>query len=219
MIQVLQVTKHYGTFRALDTMNFEVSEGEYVGLLGSNGSGKSTLYRCILGIIPFEGEIRVEGKDSLREGKKVRGLIGYMPQQASLHNDLTVSQTLQFYTALRGGLLKDAYSMLERVELSDIQKLRVGELSGGMKQRLSFIIALIGDPKILLLDEPTVSMDGRSQQIFLTWLRELKEERKTVLLSTHLDQDVLSIMDRTLALDHGQLVNFTNHAPTILKAA
>ena len=219
MIQVLQVTKHFGTFRALDAMDFEVSEGEYVGLLGSNGSGKSTLYRCILGIIPFEGEIRVEGKDSFREGKKVRGLIGYMPQQASLHNDLTVNQTLQFYTALRGGSLKDAYSMLERVELSDIQKLRVGELSGGMKQRLSFIIALIGDPKILLLDEPTVSMDVRSQQIFLAWLRELKEKRKTVLLSTHLDQDVLSIMDRTLALDHGQLVNFTNHASTILKAA
>src|SRR5689334_15614232 len=190
MINVSEVTKHYGTFCALNAMDFHVRAGECIALLGSNGSGKSTLFRCMLGIIPFAGKILVDGKDSIHQGKKVRASIGYMPQQASLHNDLTVSQTLQFYSELRHAQVNTAYSMLERVELSENTKVRVGELSGGMKQRLSFVIALIGSPKVLLLDEPTVSMDQRSQEILLAWLKELKEEEKTILLSTHLRQDI-----------------------------
>jgi ABC-type multidrug transport system ATPase subunit len=151
--------------------------------------------------------VKVGGYDSLSEGKKVRGMIGYMPQAASLHNDLTVKQTLQFYSDLRGGLITQAYSFLDRVELSEVQQVRVGELSGGMKQRLSFAVAQIGDPKVLLLDEPTVSMDQRSQQILLSWLVELKEGGKTILLSTHLRQDILSIIDRTITLDHGKVIS------------
>jgi ABC-type multidrug transport system ATPase subunit len=161
----------------------------------------------------------VDGKDSLSEGKKVRGMIGYMPQQASLHNDLTISQTLQFYSELRHAGVNDAYSMLERVELSENAKVRVGELSGGMKQRLSFVVALIGNPKVFLLDEPTVSMDQRSQVILLSWLKELKEEGKTILLSTHLRQDILSITSRSLTLDHGEIVHPLNFEPQIFKAA
>lgn len=138
-----------------------------------------------------------------------------MPQAASLHNDLTVKQTLQFYSDLRGGSIGDAYSFLERVELSEVQQVRVGELSGGMKQRLSFAVAQIGDPQVLLLDEPTVSMDQRSQQILLSWLVELKEGGKTVLLSTHLRQDILSIIDRTITLDHGKIISASSAEDTI----
>jgi len=219
MIKVSEVTKHYGTFCALSAMDFQVRSGECIALLGSNGSGKSTLFRCILGIIPFAGKILVDGKDSLSEGKKVRAQIGYMPQQASLHNDLTVSQTLQFYSELRQAPVNDAFSMLERVELLENAKVKVGELSGGMKQRLSFVVALLGNPKVILLDEPTVSMDQRSQEILLSWLREVKEEGKTILLSTHLRQDILSITTRSLTLDHGQLVLPRIHTQQIFKAA
>lgn len=219
MINISHVTKYYGAFRALTSMSFDVHEGEYIGLLGSNGSGKSTLYRCILGIVGFEGQVLVNGKDSFREGKTVRAHIGYMPQQASLHNDLTVSQTLEFYSELRGGSSNEAFGFLERVELSDVSKSKVGELSGGMKQRLSFIVALIGNPQILLLDEPTVSMDWRSQQIFLSWLQDLRSEGKTVLLSTHLRHDVLSLVDRSVTLDHGVLLETAELSPLVVKIA
>jgi len=219
MIQVSEVTKHYGTFCALNGMDLHIGRGECIALLGSNGSGKSTLFRCILGIIPFDGKILVDGKDSLSQGKQVRALIGYMPQQASLHNDLTISQTLQFYSELRHSHVNEAYALLERVELSENAKVRVGELSGGMKQRLSFVVALTGNPNVLLLDEPTVSMDQRSQEILLSWLRELKEDGKTILLSTHLRQDILSLTTRSITLDHGQLVHPVILTPQIMKAA
>lgn len=215
MISITSLTKYYGTYKALDSMDLDVTSGQCIGLLGSNGSGKSTLYRCILGIIDYSGSVKVDGYDSLAQGKKVRGMIGYMPQAASLHNDLTVKQTLQFYSDLRGGSIADAYSFLERVELSEVQQVRVGELSGGMKQRLSFAVAQIGGPQVLLLDEPTVSMDQRSQQILLSWLVELKEEGKTVLLSTHLRQDILSIIDRTITLDHGKIISASSSEDTV----
>lgn len=210
MIKIDSLSKYYGKFRALNAVSFEVREGEAVGLLGSNGSGKSTLYRCILGMHLYEGTVRVADHDPLLEGKSVRRIIGYMPQQASLHGDLTVRQTLQFYSDLRGGSMTSALAMLERVELSDAGRFKVSELSGGMKQRLSFIVALLGDPSVLLLDEPTVSMDIRSQRILLDWLFELRQAGRTIVFSTHLKQDILAILDRTVTLDQGSLIAHTD---------
>jgi ABC-type multidrug transport system ATPase subunit len=103
--------------------------------------------------------------------------------------------------------MRNALSMLERVELSRALQLKVGELSGGMKQRLSFVIALLGDPPILLLDEPTASMDRRSQRILLEWLYELRAEGKTIIFSTHLEQDILKILDRTITLEEGKIAS------------
>ncbi|HET9136412.1 MAG TPA: ABC transporter ATP-binding protein [Candidatus Kapabacteria bacterium] len=209
MITIDRVTKQYGAFKALDEVSFHVKDGECIGLLGPNGSGKSTLYRCILGTHLYEGTIRIGGKDPLADGKHVRKNIGYMPQQASLHGDLTVRQTLQWYSELRSGSMSNALAMLERVNLSDALKLKVAELSGGMRQRLSFIVALLGDPTYLLLDEPTASMDHRSQRELLTWLYELRSEGKTIIFSTHLEQDILGIIDRTITLDQGKVVSQT----------
>ena len=209
MITIDNVTKQYGVFKALDDVSFHVRKGECIGLLGPNGSGKSTLYRCILGIQLYEGTIRVDGADPLSAGKSVRKNIGYMPQQASLHSDLTVKQTLQWYSELRSGSMTTALAMLERVNLSDVQNLKVGELSGGMRQRLSFVIALLGNPKLLLLDEPTASMDRLSQRTLLSWLYELHFEGKTIIFSTHLEQDILGIIDRTITLDQGKVASLT----------
>lgn len=206
MISATSLTKYYGTYRALDSINLNVAQGQCIGLLGSNGSGKSTLYRCILGIIGYSGTLTVEGYDTLTDGKSVRKRIGYMPQTPSLHNDLTVNQTLQFYSELRGESITNGMSYLERVELLEVLHAKVGELSGGMKQRLAFTVAQLGDPKVLLLDEPTVSMDQRSQQILLSWLGELKQGGRTILLSTHLRQDILNIIDKTITLDHGRIL-------------
>ncbi len=211
MITIDGVTKQYGAFKALDDVTFHVKDGECIGLLGPNGSGKSTLYRCILGIHLYEGTIRVAGKDPLTEGTSVRKKIGYMPQQASLHGDLTVRQTLQWYSELRSGSMSNALAMLERVSLSDTLKVKVAELSGGMRQRLSFIIGLLGDPQFLLLDEPTASMDHRSQRTLLSWLYELRSEGKTIIFSTHIEQDILGIIDRTITLDQGKVLRHTEN--------
>jgi ABC-type multidrug transport system ATPase subunit len=205
MIRVTGVTKYYGKFRALDQVQFALGKGEFVVFLGQNGSGKSTLYRCLLGITSYDGTIYVADKNPLKEGKAVRRMIGYMPQHPSLHVDLTVEETLGFYAELRGDTTTSALAMLERTGLRHTLTYKVGELSGGMKQRLAFVTSLIGDPSILLLDEPTANMDERSQHLLDVWLSELKEAGKTILVSTHFQNGLLSLADRTITLASGQV--------------
>jgi ABC-type multidrug transport system ATPase subunit len=213
MIRLTGVSKYYGKFRALDQVHFAIGVGEFVVFLGPNGSGKSTLYRCLLGITSFDGSIRIDGKNPLREGKAVRSLIGYMPQHTALHEDLSVEETLSFYAELRGGTKLNAVTLLERTGLRHTMSLKVGELSGGMKQRLSFVTALIGDPSILLLDEPTANMDKASQQLLHVWLMELKEQGKTILVSTHFQNSVLSLADRAITLESGRISHMSMQNP------
>jgi len=210
MIRVTGVTKYYGTFRALDHLHFAVGTGEFVVFLGPNGSGKSTLYRCLLGITSFDGAIEVGGKDPLTEGKSVRSMIGYMPQHTSLHEDMTVEETLGFYAELRSDTHTNANRLLERTGLGHTLPLKVGELSGGMKQRLAFATALLGDPQVLLLDEPTANMDEHSQRLLQHWLMELKEDGKTILVSTHFQNGVLALADRSVTLENGRISHMTH---------
>jgi len=213
MIRLNGVSKYYGKFRALDQIHAAIGIGELVVFLGPNGSGKSTLYRCLLGITSFDGSIRIDGKDPLKEGKAVRSIIGYMPQNTALHEDLTVEETLSFYAELRGDTRPNVMISLDRIGLGHTLTLKVGELSGGMKQRLSFVTALIGDPELLLLDEPTANMDKASQQLLHTWLVELKEQGKTILVSTHFQNSLLSLADRTITLEEGRIAHMSmqNH--------
>lgn len=209
MIRVSGVSKYYGKFRALDHLNFAIGKGEFVVFLGPNGSGKSTLYRCILGITAYDGSIHVAGKDPLTNGKSVRSHIGYMPQHPSLHEDMTVDETLSFYAELRGDTKSNAVTLLERTMLAHTLPLKVGELSGGMKQRLAFVTSLIGDPDILLLDEPTANIDEQSQRLLQLWLTELKQQGRTIIVSTHFQNGVLSLADRTITLDSGRLTHMS----------
>jgi ABC-type multidrug transport system ATPase subunit len=203
MIDVKNLTKRFGRVTALDRVNLSVERGEMMLLLGSNGAGKSTLLRCILGTTGYEGEVRVDGLDPLVAGKEVRRRIGYMPQSEGLHDDLTVRETLRFYCELRGTSFDRGRELLDDVRLSESIDARVGDLSGGMAQKLAFAIALLADPPVLLLDEPTSSLDGWSREFLLSRLAEHKERGKTILLSTHSRRSPLRMANRAVTLHEG----------------
>jgi ABC-type multidrug transport system ATPase subunit len=204
MISVQDVRKAYGPVRVLDGISFEANPGELVLLLGANGAGKSTLLRCLLGLVGYRGRIAIAGFDPLRQGVEARRRTGYMPQGPALHLDLTVAETLWFHCGLRGAPVEPARRLLDEVELADKIDARVGELSGGMRQRLQFALALIGDPPVLLLDEPTASLDDWSRELLVRRARSLADRGRIVLLSTHARGDVVGLADRALLLRDGR---------------
>ena len=168
MIEISHLTKRYGRRTALASLSLTIYPGEVTLLLGANGAGKSTLLRCLLGITDFEGEISVFGHDPLTNGPAVRSLVGYMPQSGGLHLDMTVAETMAFYAAIRRAPQDRCAGLLEEAGLAQHHSTRVGELSGGMRQRLGFAVALLTDPKILVLDEPSASLDAASRE----WLAD-----------------------------------------------
>lgn len=205
MITVRGVTKQYGTRLVLQGVSAEIRRGEVTLLLGVNGAGKSTLLRSILGLEGYDGHIDVCGRSPLTSGREVRALIGYMPQSGGLHPDLTVRETMEFYAAIRRVPLSRAATLLEEAGLADERETRVGDLSGGMRQRLGFAVALIADPPILLLDEPTASLDKGSREWIAARLRALAAEGRTILVSTHAGQDLFDRECRLLTIEDGRL--------------
>jgi len=207
MIKVRNLTKKYSGFRALNDLSFTVEPNRFAVFLGSNGSGKSTLFRCLAGITDYEGDIKVAGEDPNENGKSVRSRIGFMSQFCGLHSDLTIDETLKFYSSLRKIKNGNYYDMLKRSSLFERKSDKVGSLSGGMKQRLLFIISLLGNPEILILDEPLASLDLASFKLLIQWLKELKESGKTILVSTHLGHEIHSLADQFIVLDEGRIGN------------
>lgn len=207
MIEVNNLTKRFGRFTAVDNLSFAVRPGEAAALWGANGAGKTTVIRCLLNLFPFEGEIAVNGLDVRRKSKEVRRLMGFVPQELSFHDDMSVAETLTFYARLKK--VPDGYDfgpMLERLQLVNHVRHAVGELSGGLKQRLALAVALLSDPPILVLDEPTASLDIRAREDFLLLLRDLKRGGKTMVFSSHHLDEVTALADRVLLLEGGRLV-------------
>ena len=204
MIRIEGVEKWFGPNRVLAGVSFDADAGELVLLLGGNGAGKSTLLRCLLGLMSYRGTIRIAGLDPLGSGREVRRLIGYMPQGSALHLDLTVGETLQFYSELRSVEQGRARQLLDEVGLGDKLGAIVGELSGGMRQRLQFALALLDDPRVLLLDEPTASLDDDSRGFLLHRLQVLAGDGKTVLVSTHAHRELAPIASRAVTLVAGR---------------
>jgi Cu-processing system permease protein len=207
MIQIRNVTKRYGAREALASVSFEMRPGEITLLLGANGAGKSTLLRCLLGITEFEGDIRVAGLHPIVDGKKVRSLIGYMPQSGGLHPDLTVRETMELYADVRRAPRARCALLLEEAGLSAYAAAKVGELSGGMRQRLGFAVALISDPQILVLDEPSASLDAASRRWLAERLTAVAAEGRTVLVSTHAGHELLDAGHRRIVLEDGRVVS------------
>jgi ABC-type multidrug transport system ATPase subunit len=206
-IEVSNLTKRFGRYTAVDDLSFTVQTGEAVALWGANGAGKTTAVRCLLNLFPFEGEILINGLDTRRQSKQVRQIIGFVPQELSFHDDMSVAETLIFYARLKkvpNGF--DFGPLLEQVRLMPHINKRVGELSGGLKQRLALAAALLNDPPILILDEPTASLDIRSREEFLLLLRSLKHQGKTMIFSSHHLEEVTALADRVLLLEGGRLV-------------
>lgn len=207
MIEVTGLTKQFGALTAVDQVSFQVVPGEAVALWGANGAGKTTAIRCVLGLMPFEGEVRLDGLDVSREGKQARRRIGFVPQELSFHDDLTVAETITFYARLKkvpGGT--DYSDLLDRLALSPHIDKPVRDLSGGLKQRLALALALLADPPILVLDEPTSNLDIRAREDFLGLLHELKLGGKALLFSSHHLDEVTHLADRVLLMEAGRLV-------------
>jgi ABC-2 type transport system ATP-binding protein/nitrous oxidase accessory protein len=205
MLTATSVGKRYGRLTAIDGVSVEAGAGEVVALVGPNGAGKSTLLKCIVGLIRYEGQILVGGIDVARHGKRARRLIGYLPQQPALHHELRVRETALFYAELRGVGVESAQRAVAEAGLADHAEKPVGALSGGMRQRLALALALLGDPPLLLLDEPAASLDVAAQLELRTLVQEQRAKGKTILLSTHHPEDLPQVADRALLLEDGRV--------------
>jgi ABC-type multidrug transport system ATPase subunit len=208
MVSVRNLSKRFGSVTAVDDLSFEVEAGQTVSLWGENGAGKTTALRCLLGVIPYQGQVILGGYDTAKEGKAARRLMGFVPQEISFHDDLTAWETLNFYYRLKKTSTGKEYvvQLLERLGLAAYTGKRVRDLSGGMKQRLALVIALLADPPLLILDEPTANLDVKAREEFLALLAELKEKGKTLIFSSHRLEEVAILADRVLVIEAGRLV-------------
>lgn len=205
MIIAKNLTKRYGKNTALNAVSFTIEAGEAVALWGANGAGKTTTLRCLLGIQGFEGELTVNGIDVIRNAKAARAAIGYVPQEAAFY-DMTVTDTLFFYARLKKTNLQRVNTVLEQVQLEAHHTKRVNMLSGGMKQRLALAVALLADPPVLVLDEPTANLDVKAQRDFIHMIQMLNQSGKTVVFSSHRLDEVIALGSRVLVLSEGNLV-------------
>lgn len=206
MIKIERLSKNFGKVKALDELIFEIDKSEAAALWGSNGAGKTTLIRCLLGVIPFHGKVIINNKNLTNNNKEIKKLIGFVPQEISLHDNLSVEETINFYSQLKKTEISSIGKLQHIIGVDDFKKKIIKELSGGMKQKLALAIALLGNPPILLLDEPTANLDLKSREDFLHLLSILKKDGKTIIFSSHRMEEVLSFADRVLVLDNGKLI-------------
>ncbi|HKA23610.1 MAG TPA: ABC transporter ATP-binding protein [Candidatus Eisenbacteria bacterium] len=205
MIRVQHLTKRYGAVVAVDDLSFEVERDETFALIGPNGAGKTTTLKMLLGLArPDQGRIAI-GPDGLAPTEaRARRRVGYVPQRVTFPPARTVAEVLGFFAELRGLSRESVARVLERVRLTAFAARRARELSGGYLQRLSLGQALLGDPDLLVLDEPTASLDPEAAWEFRTLVETLQHEGKTIVLCSHLLSEVERVADRVLILVDGQ---------------
>ena len=206
-IEVNSVSKGYGSVKALDDVSFSVGRGEVFGLIGPDGAGKTSMYRILCSLLlPDSGSVMVDGFDVVKQMKEVRKRVGYMPGRFSLYQDLTVEENLRFFATLFGTTIDEGYDSI-KVIYSQIERFRnrkAGALSGGMKQKLALSCALVHQPSILFLDEPTTGVDPVSRKEFWEMLSMLKERNITIMASTpYLDE--VRCCERVAFLDQGKI--------------
>lgn len=210
MIQVENISKRYGNFTAVDNISFEIDEGEIVGFLGPNGAGKSTTMNMITGFIePSNGRIIVDGYDISKKPKMAKKQIGYMPEGVPLYSDLTVKEFVTYMAELKGcdkkSKKEEIKKVLEETGLTDVQNKLTKNLSRGYKQRVSMAGALIGNPKVILLDEPTVGLDPKQVTEIRALIKNLGKNH-TVILSSHILSEVSQICNRVIIINKGKIV-------------
>ena len=210
MIEIKNVTKKYGTFAAVNDISFDVKDHEIVGFLGPNGAGKSTTMNMITGFIePTSGKIIVNGYDVSKAPNKAKMQIGYMPENVPLYNDLTVKEFVSYMCELRKVPKKDRElqirKIIKKAGLTEVQNKLIKHISKGYKQRTSLAGALVGEPDVLILDEPTVGLDPKQITEIRNLIKKLGENH-TVILSSHILSEVSQICSRVVIINHGKIV-------------
>jgi ABC-2 type transport system ATP-binding protein len=225
-IALQDLTRQFGRgkklFTAVSKLNLEVAQGQVFGLLGPNGSGKTTTINMISGLIPpTSGAVSILGMrvDARRARRAVRHLLGTVPQETALYNELTAQANMVFHADLyrvpRHEKAERIASLLQVVSLADRADSRVGTFSGGMKRRLAIARALLHDPQVIILDEPTLGVDVHARAAIWGYIRDLRDRGKTILLTTNMLEEAQELCDELAIIDHGQLV--TTGTPELLR--
>jgi ABC-2 type transport system ATP-binding protein len=210
MIRISHLTKRYGSFMALSDVSFEIEKGEIVGFLGPNGAGKTTTMRILTGFLPpSAGKVEIAGMDVLEESTEVKKKIGYLPENVPLYQDMEVEAFLNFFAELKHikkeERKKHVDKILERCGLSKAKKEIIKRLSKGYRQRVGIAQALIGDPEVLILDEPTIGLDPKQVVEIRNLIKELGKKR-TIILSTHILPEVSEVCNRVIIISQGKIV-------------
>lgn len=210
MIEVKNLTKKYGNFEAVKDISFSIDDGEIVGFLGPNGAGKSTTMNMITGFIePTEGSIKIDGLDIEKKPRQVKAKIGYMPENVPLYKDLTVREFINYMADLRGIKRAEKKEKINKVidetGLKNVQNKLISNISRGYRQRVSLAGALVGNPEILILDEPTVGLDPK-QVIEIRNLIKSFKGKYTVILSSHILSEVSNMCDKIIVINNGKIV-------------
>ncbi|MGO8807102.1 MAG: ABC transporter ATP-binding protein [Candidatus Bathyarchaeia archaeon] len=211
LIEAKGLTKVYGDITAVDHIDFKVYKGECVGFLGPNGAGKTTTVRMIYCFLPpTSGELKVAGLSVTSQCRQIKGLVGVAPQEDNLDPDFTVIKNLTVYCRYfdipKEEALKRAKEQLKFFQLEEKRDVQIGALSGGMKRRLIFARALINQPQILLLDEPTTGLDPQARHLAWDEVRNLKKKQVTIILTTHYMDEAEALCDRILIVDKGKII-------------
>ena len=208
-IEIQDLTKRYGTLVALDHVSLSVSEGSMFGLIGPDGAGKTTLYQILTTLLsPDEGSAIVTGLDVVKDYKKLRTVIGYMPEKFSLYPDLTVDENLHFFASLFGVDVEDNFDLIAPIfdQLKKFPNRMAGALSGGMKQKLAIISAWLHQPRLILMDEPFVGLDPKAAHLLKGMMRELCDAGGAIFFSTHVLEVAEKLCDKVAIIKGGKLI-------------
>ncbi len=210
-IEMVDLCKNFGTFKAVDHLTLTVRQGEIFGLLGPNGSGKTTTINMISGLsMPTSGVVHVLGYDVRRNARAVRQILGAVPQETALYEELTAWANMDFHADLFGIPVREKREritrILELVQLLDRKNSRVGTFSGGMKRRLALGRALLHEPQLVYLDEPTLGVDVQARRVIWDYILSLRAQGKTVLITTNYLEEAQALCDRLAIIDHGKLI-------------
>ena len=210
-IVIRNLVKNFGDIIAVNQLNLEIKNGELFSLLGPNGAGKTTTINILSGLIkPTEGSVFVGGYDIRKELNPIKNLIGVCPQEAAIYKFLTGKENLELFGYLHGMTKEDIKNrseyLLNTLDFLEASKRKVKGYSGGMLRKLNMLMALIHDPKIAFLDEPTVGMDPRARRKVWEFIKSLKTQNKTIILTTHYMEEAEALSDRVGIIDYGELI-------------
>ena len=222
IIESIKLTKYYGSFKAVDAIDFEIAKGECFGFLGPNGAGKTTVIRILYCFMPpTSGQVKVFGMNVTEKPSQIKSRLGVMPQEDSLDPDLSVFENLivyaRYFDIPKKVSSHIAWELLSFMELTDKAKVNIKTLSGGMKRRILLARALINNPELLVLDEPTTGLDPHSRHSVWDKLNHLKAKNTTLLITTHYMEEAEKLCDRVAIMDLGRIITIDSPSNLINK--